>query len=58
MGAVEVLIWLGVILAGLVVLSIVATLVLVVCAAIVGLRRMREDEDVAETPIFRGRAEK
>lgn len=52
MGALDVLLWLGVILAGLVVLSIVAFSVVLVWAAIVGLRRMRDDED--EQPIFKG----
>lgn len=55
MGALEVLIWLGVVLAALIVLSVVAFLVVLVYAASVGLRRMRDDED--ET-IFKGRAEK
>lgn len=59
MDPLTVLIWLGAIVAALVVLSIVAVLVVVAYAASLGLRRMRdEDEKDDEQDIYVGKAER
>lgn len=57
MSPIDLLLWALAILAALIVLSVVAFLALLVYAATVGIRRMR-DEDVKETEIYRGRGDR
>lgn len=58
MGPLTVLAWIGVALAGLIVLAAVALLILMMTAAVIGIRRMREDEDKPEATIYQGRGER
>ena len=57
MDALTVLIWLGLVVAALIVLALVGLFVVVVYAAVVGLRKMRADEDQDDRSIFKSGGE-
>lgn len=52
----NILIWLGIIIAAVIVLTVIGLFAVAVYAAVVGIRAMREEETITETTVFRGKS--
>lgn len=58
MSPVDVLLWIVAAFGALILLAVIAFLVVLVWAAVVGLGRMRADETESETRIYEGRGDR